>query len=159
MKKITARFLIILVLLVIGGLVRYPSLALAIKPTQIATKSAAATSAAILEPTVVPIVQVNITQPEKSKVSYKVEKWNGYNSVRIIVKWAINRGVSTNIIVLLLLLPLIATLVSVLHYLVGVTGYGIFMPTMIAITFLATGIFGGLLLFAMILLIIKDLPA
>jgi uncharacterized membrane protein len=36
---------------------------------------------------------------------------------------------------------------------VGLSGYGIFMPTMIAIVFLATGIFGGLILFAWILLI------
>jgi hypothetical protein len=35
----------------------------------------------------------------------------------------------------------------------GLSGYGIFMPTMIAIAFIATGIFGGLVLFAMILLI------
>ena len=54
---------------------------------------------------------------------------------------------------LLLLLPLIATLVSFLHYVVGLSGYGIFMPTMIAVAFLATGFFGGLLLFALILVI------
>ena len=54
---------------------------------------------------------------------------------------------------MLLLLPLIATLVSFLHYVVGLSGYGIFMPTMIAVAFLATGFFGGLLLFALILVI------
>ena len=73
--------------------------------------------------------------------------------MRKVVRVAINRGVSANTIVLLLLLPLVATLVSVLHYVFGLTGYGIFMPTMLAVTFLATGIFGGLLLFAMILAI------
>ena len=36
---------------------------------------------------------------------------------------------------------------------VGLSGYGIFMPTMIAIAFIATGIVGGLVLFAMILVI------
>lgn len=82
-----------------------------------------------------------------------VENWNGFNSLRVIIGWAVERGVSTNTVVLLLLLPLIATLVSFLHYVVGLSGYGIFMPTMIAITFLATGVFGGLLLFAIILVI------
>jgi len=119
----------------------------------VATKSAEASVAAVLEPTIVPTVKPNITESQGENLTYTVEKWNGFNSFRVIVKWAIDRGVSTNTIVLLLLLPLVATLVSVLHYVVGVTGYGIFMPTMIAITFLATGIFGGLLLFAMILLI------
>lgn len=87
------------------------------------------------------------------KVEYAVDKWNGFNTFKIAVQKALNKGVSANTIVLLLLLPLIATLVSVLHYVVGLTGYGIFMPTMIAVTFLATGIFGGLMLFALILVI------
>lgn len=81
------------------------------------------------------------------------EKWNGMNSVRVAVGIAIEKGVPANTVVLLLLLPLIATLVSVLHYWVGLSGYGIFMPTMIAVAFLATGVVGGLVLFGMILTI------
>ncbi|NTW34308.1 MAG: hypothetical protein HGB12_17095, partial [Bacteroidetes bacterium] len=68
-----------------------------------------------------------------------------------LISQAINRGVPENTIVLLLLLPLVATLVSFLHYVVGVSGYGIFIPTMMAVAFLATGITGGLTLFAVIL--------
>lgn len=124
MKKITAQFLVFSVLFLILGLIFLGS----IQSTPVQAIGSIAT----------PMVQ---------------EKWNGFNSVRMVVNWAIERGVSSDTVVLLLLLPLIATLVSVLHYVVGVTGYGIFMPTMIAITFLATGIFGGLLLFVMILLI------
>lgn len=52
--------------------------------------------------------------------------------------------------VFLLLLPVVATIVSILHYVVGVSGYGTYMPTMVAVGFLATGIFGGILLFAVI---------
>ena len=48
---------------------------------------------------------------------------------------------------------MIATLVSFLHYVVGVSGYGIFMPTMIAVAFLATGVLGGVVLFAAILIV------
>jgi hypothetical protein len=62
-------------------------------------------------------------------------------------------GVPENTIVLLLLLSLVATLVSLLHYVVGLSGYGIFMPTMMAVTFLATGIPEGLVLFGIILAI------
>jgi hypothetical protein len=64
---------------------------------------------------------------------------------------AVDRGVAANTIVLLLLLPLIATLVSVLHYVFGLSGYGIFMPTMLAVALLATGILGGVVLLAVIL--------
>ena len=97
--------------------------------------------------TIVPTTtEVNIAKEEVKK-----DKFIFVNSLRLVVEGAISRGVSEGTIVLLLLLPLVATLVSVLHYVFGFSGYGIFMPTMIAITFLATGISGGLILFAMIL--------
>lgn len=129
----------------------YPVRTLAVSLTKVASPSATAVPTAV--PTVVVSSIENITEPKSQKLDYKVGKWNGFNSARVVVKWAIERGVATNTIVLLLLLPLIATLVSVLHYIFGLSGYGIFMPTMIAVTFLATGIFGGLLLFGMILII------
>lgn len=70
-------------------------------------------------------------------------KWNVGNTIRKLETIAVDRGVAANTIVLLMLLPLIATLVSFLHYIVGLSGYGIFMPTMVAIAFLATGVLGG----------------
>lgn len=72
---------------------------------------------------------------------------------QVIVQEAMGAGVAEKTIVMLLLLPLVASLGGVLHYVLGLSGYGIFMPTMIAVTFLATGIFGGLLLFGVILLV------
>lgn len=104
--------------------------------------------------TLVPTATVNITEAKgKTIEEYEVGKWNGFNALRIATGWAVEKGVSTNTLVLLLLLPLVATLVSFLHYVVGVSGYGIFMPTMIAVAFLATGVFGGLMLFAIILIV------
>ena len=119
--------------------------------TPVATAIAEATPTATIVPTVVPVI--NITEAKGKEIEYKVEKWNGFNALRVATGWAVTKGVSTNTLVLLLLLPLVATLVSFLHYVVGLSGYGIFMPTMISIAFIATGIFGGLVLFAMILLI------
>lgn len=95
----------------------------------------------------------NITEPEGKEIKIDEVRWNGLNTFKVAINWAVEKGVSTNTLVLLLLLPLIATLVSFLHYVVGLSGYGIFMPTMIAVAFLATGIFGGLILFSLILLI------
>ncbi|HPD44928.1 MAG TPA: 7TM domain-containing protein [Candidatus Woesebacteria bacterium] len=54
---------------------------------------------------------------------------------------------------MLILLPVVATLVSFLHYFIGLTGYGIFMPTMMAVTFLSMGVLEGLVLFGLILVI------
>jgi len=99
-------------------------------------------------------VRENITEVSTKVVTDTREvKWKGWNSVEFVVAKAINRGVPANTIVLLLLLPLVATLVSILHYWVGLSGYGIFTPTMMAVAFLATGIVGGLSLFVVILAI------
>jgi len=88
-----------------------------------------------------------------TKPSLAMENWNGFNSIKLLKDYALVSGVSSNTIAMLLLLPVVATLVSFLHYYVGLSGYGIFMPTMIAVTFLSTGIVGGLLLFALILIV------
>jgi len=80
-----------------------------------------------------------------------LDAWNGFNSVKILKEYAVLQGINANTIAMLVLLPVIATLVSFLHYYVGLTGYGIFMPTMIAVIFLSTGVFGGITLFALIL--------
>lgn len=114
----------------------------------------------VVDPTTVP-VKTGVAGKEEA-ANYRLEsvlekqklgKWNGINTVRKMVRVAVERGVPANTIVLLLLLPLIATLVSMLHYIFGLSGYGLFMPTMIAVTFLVTGILGGLVLFALILVI------
>ena len=119
---------------------------------------------ASLSATPIPTVSIkeNITEPQSKETSYRLEsvleqqklgEWNGWNSLKKVVRLAVGSGVSANTVVLLLLLPLVATLVAVLHYVFGLSGYGIFMPTTLAVTFLATGIFGGLVLFGMILTI------
>jgi hypothetical protein len=128
--------------------------------TPTVTKEASATATRV--PTIPAVKTDNITEPGSKETSYRLEgvleknrvgKWNGINSVRKVVEMAVDRGVAANTIVLLLMLPLIATLVSGLHYILGLSGYGIFMPTMIGVTLLATGILGGLTLFAFILAI------
>ena len=73
------------------------------------------------------------------------------NFFKYAIRVAIERGVPTNTVVLVLLLPLVGTIVGALYYIVGLTGFGVFMPAMISVSFLATGIVGGLILFAIIL--------
>jgi hypothetical protein len=70
-----------------------------------------------------------------------------------IIDGAVQRGMSAETIALLLLLPLVATVVSVMHYVLGISGYGIFIPTMMAVVMMSTGVVGGLILFAGILAI------
>jgi hypothetical protein len=86
----------------------------------------------------------NIIENPKKELDYKKNR---------LIEMAVEKGVATNTIVLLLLLPLVATLVSVVHYLLGISGFGIFVPTMVAVAMVATGVPGGLLLFFGILFI------
>lgn len=121
----------------------------------LAIKKAVVTPSVAVTPITIPTAgsqKVNLTEnTAQNEVARESLKWNGFNSIQMLIRAGIDRGVATNTIVLLLLLPMVATLVSILHYVVGLSGYGIFMPTMIAVVFLATGVAGGILLFATIL--------
>ncbi len=93
-----------------------------------------------------------------TKLSQKVFEgphitWNGFNTIQLMTVRALEAGMPAGTVVLLLLLPLVATLVSFLHYVVGISGYGTFMPTVLAMVLLATGIPTGLIIFGLILLI------
>jgi len=146
MKKIAPFFLVlVMIVFFVFGVKNVEAKTIKLTPTVEATPTAT------IIPTAIPTV--NITEPKGNTIEYSAGKWNGLNSLRVMIGWAVDRGVATNTVVLLLLLPLVATLVSFLHYVVGLSGYGIFMPTMIAVTFLATGVLGGLALFAIILTI------
>lgn len=152
-----------LIVLLVGGIIWSSS---GVGKTEARTKvDPVVTVSPTVTVTVVPTaakIEGNLTEPRSQEAVYRLEsvleknktgRWNVINSLRKAEELAVYRGVSANTIVLLLLLPLIATLVSVLHYIFGLSGYGIFMPTMIAVAFLATGILGGLVLFALILAI------
>ncbi len=60
---------------------------------------------------------------------------------------AVAAGVPEQTIVLLLLFPLIVTLIAAARHLLGLRGFGIFTPAVIAVAFLATGLPLGLGLF------------
>ena len=56
-------------------------------------------------------------------------------------------GVSVNTIVLLLLFPLVAALVAFSRQMVGLNGFGIFIPALVSVAFLSTGVLAGLVFF------------
>lgn len=120
-----------------------------VKPSEVPTQAAGKTQNNLTETT----GQASVYKLESVLETNRTGKWNVLNSLRKAEELAVDRGVAANTIVLLLLLPLIATLVSVLHYVFGLSGYGIFMPTMLAVALLATGILGGVVLLAVILAI------
>ncbi len=77
--------------------------------------------------------------------------WNNFMSYA--VNYMINRGVPAENIILLLLLPVIATLVAIARQVIGVKTFGIYTPSIIALAFVVTGLKFGLTVFLLILVV------
>lgn len=128
--------------------------------TPVATETAeVATASGIVEKKVED--KTDLTQPT-SEVKDKLEKilqdnpvgelaW--HNFLRYGMTQAVKNGVPVNTVVLILLFPLVVAIVTAARHLIGIRGAGILIPALLAVAFLATGIWAGVLLFAMILFV------
>ncbi|MBI4407314.1 MAG: PKD domain-containing protein [Candidatus Kerfeldbacteria bacterium] len=67
------------------------------------------------------------------------------------VNYLINKGVSQDTIFLLLVLPIVATLISFGRQIVGVKAFGIYVPSIMTLSFIVTGLRYGVLIFLVIL--------
>lgn len=68
--------------------------------------------------------------------STAVRPWNLLSS---LVNYMLTHGVSSTTVILLLMLPVIATILAFLKQVIGVTTFGLYMPSVIALSFLALG--------------------
>lgn len=68
-----------------------------------------------------------------------------WNPLSTLVQAMLTRGVSSSTVILLLLLPVIATILSFLRQVIGVETFGLFAPSIIALSFLSLGWGVGLL--------------
>jgi len=108
------------------------------------------------EPTVAPTIEPKADFTQKSvEVAGPLEKLlseqklgNPFlNPIKYGIRNAVSVGVPANTIVLLLLLPLIAAFIATARHVVGVRGFGIFLPAALAVVFLAIGPVLGILMF------------
>ena len=74
-----------------------------------------------------------------------------WNFLSYFVSYLVNNGVPLNTLYFLLILPLIATIVAFARQVVGVKAFGIYAPSLVAVSFLATGLGYGLLVFLLVL--------
>jgi len=82
--------------------------------------------------------------------SQELGKLNFSNFIKHAIRATVDGGIPANTVVLVFLLPLIATLITIGRYVFGIAGFGIFTPVMISIAFIATGLVQGLVLFLVI---------
>ncbi|MCA9387620.1 MAG: PKD domain-containing protein [Candidatus Andersenbacteria bacterium] len=77
--------------------------------------------------------------------------WNNFLSFG--VNLMINRGVAVENILLLLMLPIIATIVAIARQVFGVKTFGIYTPSIITLAFVVTGLRLGLAVFIIVLIV------
>ncbi|GAG16586.1 unnamed protein product, partial [marine sediment metagenome] len=80
-----------------------------------------------------------------------VSKLGITNFLSYSINYLINKGVAIDNIFLLLMLPVIATLIAFLRQILGIKTFGIYTPTIITLSFIATGLKYGLSIFLIIL--------
>lgn len=68
------------------------------------------------------------------------------------LQYLVNQGVSQQMLLFILLLPVVVTLVTFARQIIGLKGLGIYAPLLITFVLMLTGLAYGLLLFAMALL-------
>jgi hypothetical protein len=86
-----------------------------------------------------------LSQPE--------EPLSWYNFLQTLMRQAINNGLPSNLIVLLILFPMVAALIAFSRHMLGLRGFGIYTPAVLAIAFLSTGIPLGIAMFVFIVAI------
>lgn len=72
------------------------------------------------------------------------------NPIKYAIRGAVATGVPANTIVLLLLLPIITLIIAFSRNVVGIRGFGIFLPAALSVVFVATGPIVGIGLFLVI---------
>ncbi len=105
--------------------------------------------------------KTDLTQPtgetknklEKVLEENPVGELNWQNFLRYAVTRAVRNGVPVNTVVLILLFPLVVAMVAAARHLIGVRGAGILTPALLSVAFLATGVWAGMALFMIILLV------
>jgi hypothetical protein len=72
------------------------------------------------------------------------------NPIKYAIRSAVKAGVPVNTVVLLLLLPVVAAFIAAARHIIGLRGFGIFLPAALSVVFVAIGPIFGLLLFFII---------
>lgn len=109
------------------------------------TAEAVSTSAAeVVQDLTVP--EVRVERMLGLLEAQRTESFLPFNFLKIPIRSAVERGVSINTVVLLLLFPLVASLVAFSRQVLGLNGFGMITPSLLAIAFLSTGGWLGILM-------------
>jgi len=144
-------------LLLVLTILTFPSSALA----QRVTVSPSPEPTTVASPEATELPRIDITQKTEEVIGpletlIRAQEINNvwpFNPIKHAIKNAVESGVPANTIVLLLLLPIVATVMAASRQIVGIRGFGIFLPAALSIAFVAIGPILGILLFMAIVVI------
>lgn len=80
------------------------------------------------------------------------DKLTATNVMAFLVQTSVKAGVPSRTIILILLLPLLATIIAFIRHVIGLPSIGMLVPVALSITLLSTGITAGLILLGTIIL-------
>lgn len=83
----------------------------------------------------------------------ELDKITPFNFVSYFINLLINRGVPINTVLLILMLPLVASLISFSRQIIGLKAFGVYIPSILAITLVVTGLKSGIIVLIAILLV------
>ncbi|MFZ1721493.1 MAG: 7TM domain-containing protein [Microgenomates group bacterium] len=72
---------------------------------------------------------------------------NWFNFVQHSIRYAVSEGVQPNIIVLVLLFPLVASLIAASRHVLGLRGFGLYIPAVLSVALVSTGVLEGIIIF------------
>lgn len=121
--------------------------------------SASATPSAT--PAIIPTPAPDITQKTKETLGPLEELLKNqvltsvwpFNPIKYAIRGAVSSGVPANTIVLLLLMPVVAFIIAFSRNVVGIRGFGIFLPAALSVVFVATGPIVGIGIFLAIVIV------
>lgn len=76
--------------------------------------------------------------------------WN--NFIQHAVRYAVGKGVPVNTLVLVLLFPLVASLIATSRHIIGLRGFGVYIPAVLSVALISTGIIEGIIIFLTIVI-------
>ncbi len=75
-----------------------------------------------------------------------------YNFGQHAIRRAVTNGLPANIIVLVLLFPVITSIIAFSRHIIGLKGFGVYIPAVLSVAFVSTGIVTGVTIFGGVLL-------
>lgn len=76
--------------------------------------------------------------------------WN--NFIQHAIRYAVTQGVPVNTIVLVLLFPFVASLIAGSRHIIGLRGFGVYIPAVLSVALISTGIIEGIIIFLTIVI-------